>query len=120
MPSSMSPPWKHPSGVYWFRRGVPADLRTLVGKREEKQSLKTKDPTIARQRHAKVLAEVEERWVNLRLGPRKLTEREARELAAPWHDRWLEAHKDNPSSQMAWRVDLGDRLFAPRASRAQV
>jgi hypothetical protein len=32
-------PWKHPdSGVYWFRRAVPADLRALVGKREEKRN----------------------------------------------------------------------------------
>lgn len=59
------------------------------------------------------MAEVDERWVNVRLGPRKLTEREAHELAAPWHNRWLGAYKDNPSSQTAWRVDLGDRLFAP-------
>ncbi|WP_433995091.1 DUF6538 domain-containing protein [Afipia massiliensis] len=38
MPLAMSRPWKHPdSGVYWFRRGVPADLRALVGKRREAQ-----------------------------------------------------------------------------------
>jgi hypothetical protein len=37
---AMSRPWKHPnSGVYWLRRGVPEDLRALVGKREEKRSL---------------------------------------------------------------------------------
>lgn len=110
----MSRPWQHPnSGVYWFRRGVPADLRALVGKLEEKQSLKTKDPAVARQRHAKVLAEVEERWANLRAGSSKLTEREAHELAVTWHDRWLELYKDSPSSQTSWRVDLADRLFMP-------
>jgi hypothetical protein len=36
----MSRPQKHPSsGVYWLRKGVPKDLRGLVGKREEKRSL---------------------------------------------------------------------------------
>jgi len=44
MPLAMSRPWKHPSsGVYWLRKGVPEDLRALVGKREEKRSLQTRD-----------------------------------------------------------------------------
>lgn len=112
MPLAMSRPWKHPdSGVYWFRRGVPADLRALVGKREEKRSLQTKDPAVAKKRHADALAEVETRWANLRIGPRSLTEREAHEIAAPWHDRWLASYKDNPSAQITWRVDLADRLW---------
>jgi Domain of unknown function (DUF6538) len=42
LPLAMSPPWKHPSsGVFWLRKGVPEDLRKLVGKREEKRSLQT-------------------------------------------------------------------------------
>lgn len=56
--------------VYWFRRAVPADLRELFGKREEKQSLKTKDAALAKQRHAQLLSEVGARWANLRQGPR--------------------------------------------------
>ena len=119
MPLSMSRPWKHPdSGVYWFRRAVPADLRTLVGKREEKRSLQTKDPSIARRRHAEALAEVEIRWANLRGGSRTLSEREAHQLAAVSHDRWLELYKDNPSEQATWRVDLGDRLWRSPVARA--
>jgi len=119
MPLSMSRPWKHPdSGVYWFRRAVPADLRARVGKREEKRSLQTKDPSIARRRHAEALAEVEVRWANLRGGVRTLSEREAHELAAVAHDRWLELYKDNPSEQTTWRVDLGDRLWRPPAALA--
>jgi hypothetical protein len=42
---AMSRPWKHPkTGIYWLRKGVPDDLREAVGKREEKFSLKTRDP----------------------------------------------------------------------------
>ena len=42
---AMARPWKHPkTGIYWLRKGVPDDLRTAVGKREEKFSLKTRDP----------------------------------------------------------------------------
>jgi hypothetical protein len=47
MPLTMSRPWKHPSsGVYWLRKGVPEELRALLGKREKKRSLRTKDPRV--------------------------------------------------------------------------
>ncbi len=117
MPLAMSRPWKHPdSGVYWLRKGVPEDLRALVGKREEKRSLGTRDPIEAKRRHAEALAEIEERWANLRSGPKILTEREAHQLAMVVHDRWLQQHVDNPSQQTAWNVDLADRVFAPQKS----
>jgi hypothetical protein len=45
MALAISCPCKHPKiGVYWLRRAVPADLRALAGKREEKQTLGTKTP----------------------------------------------------------------------------
>jgi integrase len=114
MPLAMSRPWKHPrSGVYYLRKGVPEDLRELVGKREEKRSLGTRDPAEAKRRHAEALADVEVRWANLRAGPKALTEREAHQLAVTVHDRWLQQHQENPSHQTAWNVDLVDRLFAP-------
>src|ERR1700722_18042588 len=105
MPLAMSRPWKHPSsGVFWLRKGVPKDLRKLVGKREEKRSLQTRDPTEAKRRHAEALAEIEGRWASLRAGPKPLTEREARQMAMPVHDRWLQQNRDNPSQQTAWNV----------------
>jgi hypothetical protein len=114
MPLAMSRPWKHPkSGVYWFRKGVPEDLRKLVGKREEKRSLQTRDPVEAKRRHAEALAEIEGRWANLRAGPKALTEREAHQLAVAVHDRWLQQYMENPSEQATWDVNLADRLFAP-------
>jgi integrase len=114
MPLAMSRPWKHPnSGVYWLRKGVPEDLRTLVGKREEKRSLRTRDPVEAKRRHAEALSEIESRWANLRAGPKTLTEIEAHQMAAAVHDRWLQQHQPNPSEQTYWRTDLADRLFAP-------
>lgn len=40
MALAMSGPWKHPkTGIYWFRKRVPKELRALLGKTEEKQSL---------------------------------------------------------------------------------
>jgi hypothetical protein len=97
MPLAMSRPWKHPgSGVFWLRKGVPKDLRKLVGKREKKRSLQTRDPAEAKRRHAEALAEMEARWANLRAGPKALTEREAHQMAMPIRDRWLQQHRDKP------------------------
>lgn len=114
MPLAMSRPWKHPSsGVYWLRKGVPEELRALVGKREEKRSLGTRDPVEAKRLHAEALAEIETKWANLRSGQKPLTEREARSLAIKYHDRWLQQHIENPTQQIYWRTDLAGRLFKP-------
>jgi putative SOS response-associated peptidase YedK len=104
MPLAMSRPWKHPrTGVYYLRKGVPDDLRQLVGKREEKRSLETRDPVEAKRRHAEALADVEVRWANLRAGPKALTEREAHQLAVPVHDRWLRQYQEKPMFKEAYR-----------------
>jgi hypothetical protein len=34
-------------------------------------------------------------------------------MAVPVHDRWLAAHRDNPSGQTLWDTDLASRLFLP-------
>ena len=68
MTLSMTRPWKHPdSGYYWFRKRVPEDLRNLIGKREERFSLGTRDPIEAKRLRTLKLAEVDERWSNLRV-----------------------------------------------------
>jgi hypothetical protein len=79
----MARPQKHPhSGVYWLRKRVPDDLRQLVGKREEKRSLGTRNPEEAKRRHAEVLSEIEAQWANLRRGARSLTPEEIESVAA--------------------------------------
>lgn len=117
MALAMARPWKHPkTGIYWLRKAVPEDLRSLVGKREEKRSLKTRDPAEAKRLHLEALAQLEAQWANLRSGPQTLSERDAHDLAASVHDHWLALHKDNPSDQVFWPVDLGDKLFPPTPS----
>ncbi len=59
---AMSRLFKHPkTGVYYFRKAVPDDLRAIIGKREEKISLRTKTPADAKLAYAKIAAEVENR-----------------------------------------------------------
>lgn len=108
----MAQPQRHPkTGVFRFRRVVPHDLRALVGKTEELVSLGTKDAAVARVRYAKLSAEVEARWANLRAGTRTLTEREAHALATSAHDEWLGLHRDDPSFQSGWRTELYATLW---------
>lgn len=53
---AMPLPYKHPkTGVYWLRQTVPERLRSLVGQRELKRSLKTKDSEEAKRRTPSVL-----------------------------------------------------------------
>src|ERR1700730_11154409 len=112
MALAMARPWKHPkTGIFWLRKRIPDDLRPLLGKREEKQSLGTRDPDEAKRVHARALAELGERWANLRLGPRALSEREAHELVAPAYEWWVNAHRDNPSEQKIWKSERFGELW---------
>lgn len=101
---TMARPFKHPkTGVYWFRRAVPADLRGKVGKREVSRTLKTKDPAEARKRHAEVAAEVERHWTALRSGPVALTQRDITALAGTIYQDFIRAASDEPGSSDTWR-----------------
>lgn len=52
---AMARPFKHPkTGVYWFRKAVPKDLQEVLGEREEKRTLRTKDLAEAWTAHARV------------------------------------------------------------------
>jgi len=58
-------------------------LRIVLGKLEEKRSLGTKNASEAKVLLAQALSELDQKWANLRRGPKVLTETEAHELAAP-------------------------------------
>lgn len=84
---AMSRPWPHPkTGIFWFRRRVPKDLLALVGKREEKTTLGTKDVGEAKRRHAAHAALVERRWENLRAGARRLNLQEVNAIAGEFYE----------------------------------
>lgn len=56
----MAQPFKHPtSGVFYLRRRVPGELRSVLG-REYKRSLKTRDPNEAKARFAAEYSKSEE------------------------------------------------------------
>ena len=72
--------------------------------------LGTRDPIEAKRLHALKLAEVEERWANLRAGQRPFTPDDiAREAAAIGNSvrRQLDA---DPYQALSWDVDVGARI----------
>lgn len=93
----MARPYRHPdAGVYWFRRRVPEELRALLGKTEEKFSLRTRDPDEARIAHARATAEVSARWANLREGVRTISHKEAVAIAGVFYRKLVAENEDNP------------------------
>jgi hypothetical protein len=103
---AMSRPFKHPkTGIYWFRKRVPADLVPILGRHEVTESLETRDASEAKQLHAKVLRNHEVRWANLRARPRYISEREAHGDGAAFYEKWAAIHQDDPSLEGLWHPE---------------
>ena len=91
---SMTSPQKHPkTGVYYFRRVVPSDIREALGRgREIKRSLKTKDRQEANRLIVSHIAETDDLFslARLRLNESddvKLTAKDAAVIASRWYER---------------------------------
>jgi hypothetical protein len=123
--------------VYRFRKRVPADLVTIVGRREVVFSLRTSDPKEAKRLHSEELAKLESHWADLRrhspidtlnarpadteasAAPRSLSEREAAERAQWMYAHWLGLHRENPSQQRFWPTDLYRHLWRTSPGRVE-
>ena len=93
----MATPFRHPqSGIFWYRRRVPADLVELVGRKEEKVSLRTRDPGEAKAAYIRVAGEVEARWANLRAGTRRISHKEAVAVAGEFYRNLVSENEDDP------------------------
>jgi integrase len=99
----MARPWPHPvTGIYWFRMAVPAQLRPILKKTEEKCSLRTRDPEQAKLRHAVKAAEVARRWAGLRRGVQTLTFKQATALAGKFYRERIAANENDPGAPEQW------------------
>jgi hypothetical protein len=83
------------TGMHWFRKTIPADLRQILGKREEKFSLRTKSPGEAHALHAKRAAEIAEKWARLR-GHAVPDHVDIYALADEFYREMLAKHQRNP------------------------
>ncbi len=117
----MAAPWKHPkTGVYYFRKGVPLALRDAVGLVEIRRTLRTKDPQLAKARHAEVALEIGAEWDRLRevLAAKAdltgvtavvlltLTYKEAHALAGEFYREFVAAHEQDPGTADRWQREL--------------
>jgi integrase len=93
----MAQPFKHPkTGVWWFRRVVPRELRALVGKREVIRSLRTKDRKEALLRHLEVSLEVARHWEALRSPAASLSQKEIMALAGVYYRETVAGIEEEP------------------------
>jgi hypothetical protein len=110
----MATPWKHPnSGIYWLRRRVPSDLVDVVGRREEKLSLRTRDPAEAKSAYVKAAAELEARWSSLRQGTKRVSHKEATAIAGEFYRQLVSSHEEDPGDA---RLALGKLLSSQVAA----
>jgi hypothetical protein len=75
---------------------VPADLVAIVGKREEKVSLRTRDSAEATAAYHKVAADIDRRWASLRQGTRRISHREAEVIAGEFYRKLIAEHEADP------------------------
>ena len=71
----------------------------------------TRDPSEAKRLHALKLAEVEERWANLRVGQRPLSPDDLARLAAEIGDQLRGQLEKDPYQPLRWDVEIGARLW---------
>jgi hypothetical protein len=109
MALAMARPWKHPkTGIYWLRKRVPDDLRVRLGKREEKFTLKTRNPSEAKCLHAAALAALEQRWADLRAPVRQLDQADFHKVTITTFERCVAA--SGPPG-IVWDTGTGDKLW---------
>src|ERR1700746_2014754 len=99
----MPQPWQHPkSGVYYFRKVVPAPLRAALGRTEFRISLGTKSLRDAKLRYPEVAADVDAKLRQASGGPAALTHLQVTALAGRWYRRELETGEQNPDTDESY------------------
>lgn len=109
----MPRPFKHPkTGVYYFRVRVPADLVPVIGKKEIKTSLGTKDPATAKELFFEKERKVAREWRTLRSQPEPLSQKQIVALSGKVYRKIVERFEDNPGEPSLWKaiIDLANRV----------
>lgn len=104
----MTRPSKRPdSTIPYFRKRVPVDLRSFFdGRKEIKVSLRTRDPAEIKAEHARIAAEVEARFAQLRRGMVSFSQKQATAIAGKIYRELVEAHEENPGEPGRWKGEL--------------
>lgn len=124
---SMPGPWKHPNGVYYFRKGVPERLRPAMGGSPEiRISLHTRDPAEARLLYVDVAAEQQRIWLAAQATavpvgpvPLKLTTKQVHGLAGEMYREIVAAHEAEPGTPETWTKALAEMRMAVPADQRE-
>ncbi|MGV1758902.1 DUF6538 domain-containing protein [Rhizobium sp. A22-96] len=117
----MSRPTRHPvTGIYQFRKRVPEHLIPLIGKREEKVSLGTRDPHEAKIAHARILAATEARWRQLAAGVISLSQKQAVAMSGEIYRAMIAENEDDPGPPHLREAGLIADYFHLRPEKVKV
>ena len=99
----MTRPTRHPkTGIFQFRKRVPADLKTALGKAELKKSLSTRDPAEAKRRCAEEEAAAQRLFAYHRSEVHRLSHREVLEIAGEVYSDWTASMDADPGEPVVW------------------
>lgn len=101
-----SPVLRDKSSVRYIRKAVPKDLQDIVGKKEIKVSLRTKDPELAEIRNRELDYKWNENFASLRMGKIELTHQQRVAMAGVFYKDHVERHREEPGE----RADVGFRI----------
>jgi hypothetical protein len=90
---------------------TPETVRRLDGPRAPRSSPDANDPIEAKRLHVLRLAEVEERWSNIRAGQRSLSPDDIARLASEIGDQLRRQLEADPYQPLRWNVEIGARLW---------
>lgn len=75
------------SSKFLFRKRVPTELQSIVGKKVIKLSLKTSDPAEAKIRFLQLSVDIEAQWQSLKRGPIELSHEQLVALSKQFYDK---------------------------------
>ena len=105
--------FKHPkSGMFYFRRVVPPDLRERLGQREIRISLHTKDRSEAKRLLPETEVAVDAKFSAAREGPISLSYQQVVALAGSWYERELTRREPNPGPEEQLDIEFDSLDFA--------
>lgn len=115
---AMTKPFKHKSGIYYFRRGVPKDCRGIVGKREWKVSLDTASRTEAEKLILPHLAETNQIIDDIRSGSyRRYSDDQLEQIAMIW-SMDFQVQMEQTAEVADFDQDFTDEVYGPIYSEA--
>ncbi|WP_162798109.1 DUF6538 domain-containing protein [Sulfitobacter sp. JL08] len=91
------------SGIYYLRVRVPVDLVAKYGQAEVSKSLRTREPSEAKERFAAEYAVVQKRWAALRAKPEPLPLKRIVSLAGRVYDNVMASLENEPGETVIWQ-----------------